>query len=311
MKSKILFLAMILFAFGAAQLHAADDAKGVSKSAKKKGWIGVAIQDVTPKLAREKKLQVKEGAYINDVVDDSPADSAGLKDGDVVSEFNSKKIEVAEDLSDAVQELKPGTKAPVIIQREGEKKTLSVTVGKNKMRGPFGVAMPHPPNVMIHKMLGLEGMELMELNSQLGEYFQAPNNKGVLVKKVEKNSGAEKAGIKAGDVITKIGKETIADIDDIHEAMEDLDEGTKVDIETIRKGKSAKFSLELTEDHDRSRMWEWGDGENFQFRIEPNMLEEMRELPNIQKNIQMQLRHLPDIQNNLKRIQIRTSSCEI
>ena len=224
----ILLASMLVFA-------AEGDEKEVRIKSKKQGWLGVGIQDVTPTFAREHELKIKEGAYINEIVDDSPADSAGLKEGDVVVEFNGKKIEAAEDLTNAVLDTAPGTKAGVKIIRSGENKTISVNIGRNKMRMPFGLEIPRSPRVIVRMFGGdIEGMELMELNKQLGEYFEAPGGKGVLVKEVEKEENAAKAGIKAGDVITKVGDETIKDNEDIRDAISELKEGDKVNIELLR-----------------------------------------------------------------------------
>ena len=77
----ILFAGMLVFA-------AEQDGKETRMKMNKQGWLGVGIQDVTPAFAREHELKIKEGAYINEIVDDSPADSAGLTEGDVIVEFN-------------------------------------------------------------------------------------------------------------------------------------------------------------------------------------------------------------------------------
>ncbi len=77
---------------------AGDDVVVTKNKSKKQGYLGVSIQDVTPRLAREVELKVKEGAYVNEVVGESPAETSGLKKGDVIAEYNGKKIEMAEDL---------------------------------------------------------------------------------------------------------------------------------------------------------------------------------------------------------------------
>lgn len=304
MKSQfILFVSVLLIA--ASSLSAAGNDTPVVKT-KSQGWLGVSIQDVTPRLARDKELKVKEGAFVNEVVEESPADSAGVKTGDVIVEFAGKKIELADDLTKEVQATKPGTKVTVTVNRKGEKKTLTAYIGKNKSRMPFAIAVPKTTRIIMNRMGNVEGMELMELNKQLGEYFEAPNGRGVLVKEIEKESNAEKAGLKAGDVITKIGDETIRRIDDVHEALEDADEGDKVAVEILRKGKKNTVSLEISE-RNFGNMWRW-DGDdyrrNFEFRFQP-------QLEKMQRELEIKMKDLPRIQKDLERVGFRERSIEL
>ncbi len=90
---------------------------GASKKdrAKVSGWIGVMVQDVNEKIARKEKLDSEEGAYIKDVVEDSPADSAGIRESDVIIEFNGKKIFDSDDLVKAVHRTPPYTKVDLVL----------------------------------------------------------------------------------------------------------------------------------------------------------------------------------------------------
>ncbi|MBP6672390.1 MAG: PDZ domain-containing protein [Bacteroidetes bacterium] len=275
----------------------------VRTTSKKQGWLGVSIQDVTPKFARDHALKIKEGAYITDVVDESPADSAGLKEGDVIVDFNGKKIETSDDLTETVRGTAPGTKANAKIIRGSENKTITVNVGRNRMRSPFAISGIRTPRVMVRMFGGgIEGMDLMELNKQLAEYFEAPNGKGVLVESVRKEENAAKAGIKAGDVITKVGTETISDVEDIRDAIADLDDAEKVTIDLLRKGKKVTVSLELSDQEDGMMHWQGHAPENFDFHFEPqmermeqmhrNLERKMKELPRKQKELEVKQRQL-------------------
>ena len=304
MKSRLVIVALLLVA--SAWSFADNGNKEMRTKSKKQGWLGVGIQDVTPTFAREHELKIKEGAYINEIVDDSPADSAGLKKGDVVVEFNGKKIEAAEDLTEAVRETKPGTTTAVKVNRNGENKTISVNIGKSKMHMPFAVAAPHAARVMVNMFGGdIEGMDLMDLNKQLAEYFEIPNGKAVLVKEVDKDENGAKAGIKAGDIITKIGDETIKDISDIRDALADREEGDKVNVELIRKGKKTTVTLEVSENEYGDNMyWRNEMPENFNFHFEPQM-------DMMHKELQEQLKELPRKQIELRRIQSKLRSSEV
>lgn len=306
MKPRIFFVVSLLIAAVSFSL-AGDDVVVAKSKSKKQGYLGVGIQDVTPRLAREVELKVKEGAYVNEVVDESPADSGGVKEGDVITEYNGKKIELAEDLTKEVRDTKPGTKVNIAVNRKGEKKTLAVTIRKNRTRMPMAMIAPHAPaRIMINRSGDIEGMELMELNKQLGAYFEAPEGRGILVKEVEEESNAQKGGIKAGDVITKIGDETIKDIDDLHEALEDLDEGDKVSVDLLRKGKKNTVSLEISEQN-YGNIWHF-DGDNFdrnfEFRVQPH-------LEKLQREMEMNMHELPKIERDLQRVKMRRGHTEV
>ncbi len=194
---------------------ASDDSPKAEKK-KRSGWIGVMVQDVNEKIARKTKLDSEEGAYVSEVVDESPADSAGIKEGDIVIEFDGKHLFDSDDLAKAVRKTSPGTKVSLLIVRNGEKQTLSLTVGRNKelKHKMFGV-VPHIPDIRVCVRHHVLGLQLLTLNEQLGEYFGAPNNEGVLVEEVETKSTAAEAGFKAGDIITRVGKKTVDEVEKV------------------------------------------------------------------------------------------------
>jgi len=252
--------AALLISLCAAWVTSAAQGKSGEKretGSEKHGWLGVAIQDVTPRIAREKGLHVKSGALVNDVTDESPADRAGIREDDVIVEFNGKTVEESDDLQSAVRSAPPGDKATVTFYREEEKKSLQVTLGKAprrsfafSFRGPGNDRIPRIPPIPRMprmRMFGREeifGLAISDLNRQLGEYFGAPNGRGVLVEKVERMSPGEKAGFKAGDVIVKAGKEDVENTEDIAEALDGVKKGDKVEFGILRKGEQKTISVE-------------------------------------------------------------------
>lgn len=300
-----IIVAAILLA-GIVAFAADGDTKEVRGKSKKQGWLGVTIQDVTPKFARAHDLKIKEGAYVNDVVEDSPAESAGVKEGDIIIEFNSKKIEEAEDLMDAVRSTDPGSKVNVVVNRSGEKKTIAVEIGKNKMKRAFVIKNPRAPRIMMNMFSGdMEGMELMELNKQLGKYFDAPNGRGVLVTDVEEGENAAKAGILAGDVITKIGDETIKDVEDVHDAVSDSEEGNTVVVDVLRNGKKMTMKMVISaEKRDENHIfWNGHSPGNFNFQFEPQM-------DRLHKELEIQMNELSGKQKEFKKLKIKIESKE-
>ncbi len=244
----VIALTLVLASTGGFLAHSAEPRRMVKINSKEKkgGWLGVSIQDMTPKLARSMDVKISEGALVNEVVDDSPAEKAGIKNEDVIVEFNGKKIVVADDLSDAVRSTKGGTKASIVVNRKNERKAIEATIGENPKR-QIAVAAPRAHGFSTWNSSGMFGLHLRELPEQLGAYFGAPNNRGVLVEEVDENSKGAKAGFKAGDVITKVGRKTVEDIEDIRRGLYAYDDGEKADIEVLRKGTKQTITVEVEE----------------------------------------------------------------
>jgi membrane-associated protease RseP (regulator of RpoE activity) len=272
-------------------------------------WLGVALQDVAEHELEEKQGSVKAGAVVTEVVDKSPADSAGIKEDDVITELNGKPVATAEDVVKRIGEMKTGETVTVAVMRDGAQKSFSVKLGARPAREHnFGMGMPGMPHMNMQDMptppmfnlehrLGVEGMKLMELNDQLGKYFDAPDGKALLVTNVKKNSNAHKAGIVAGDVVYKIGTTDIEDMSDLHQALKDAKEGSAVDVQLIRKGAHKTVKLEISKHEDMMMnmrgSFPWNGNFNFDFSgFNPEHLHEMiqhmkPELDRIRKEVRV------------------------
>ena len=176
-----------------------------------RGYLGVMIQNVTPALAQEFKLKNQSGALIGDVVDDGPAGKAGFKPGDVVLEFNGKPVTDSRHLQLAVAGTKPGSQVPVEILRNGEKKTLDVTI--KQLPGTEELAETNPENG--HDTATLNGVGVSDLDQQRRNEFNIPKDiKGAIVTQVEPGSAAAEAGLKPGDVIEDINHHPVKSADE-------------------------------------------------------------------------------------------------
>lgn len=247
---------------------------GDSKPESKRGWLGVSISDVSSRVAKDQNLKSRDGAYVTDVEEESPADEAGIQEGDVIVEFAGRALFDADDLAKAVRRTEPGTKVPVVVYRKGEKKTLTVKIGEaprhSRARAfSFRVA---PPRIAIFTTSEMMGMKLMDLNPQLATYFGIKGDEGVLVTEVQKESAAAKAGVTAGDVILTIGKRQIDDVDDVRRALDRYDEGDKVEIGVSRRGEKKtltataeavgeEFEIPAMPHMRLYRNWEWERGD--------------------------------------------------
>ena len=176
-----------------------------------RGYLGVMIQNITPALAQEFNLKAPTGALIGDVVANGPADQAGLKDGDVVTEFNGQKITDSRQLQLAVAETSPGSKATVKILRDGDSKTLEVTV--KQLPGTGSVADAGSQNG--NDTGTLNGVGVGDLDPKTREQFHIPDTvHGAVVTQVEPGSAAAEAGLKTGDVIESINRQPVKNADD-------------------------------------------------------------------------------------------------
>jgi predicted metalloprotease with PDZ domain len=247
-------LAIILFLSTGTTLSANDKLSGETQKNEKiksSGWIGVMIQDVDKKMAKKAKLDSEEGAYVKDVIEDGPADSAGIQEHDIIIEFNGKKLFDSDDLAKLVHRTLPGTKVDLMIVRDDQRRTFTLIVGKKKTskHQMFG-AIPDMPDVHVFAGNYVLGLQLLTLNEQLGEYFGVPNNEGVLVEEVKRESAAEKAGFKAGDIIIRVGKKTIDEVGKVQKELHKYNEGDKVEFEVMRKGAKKILSIEMEEPQD-------------------------------------------------------------
>jgi serine protease Do len=189
--------------------------------------LGVMIQDVTPALAKEFKLKDNTGALVGDVVAKGPADKAGLKDGDVVLEFNGKQIADSRRLRLCVGEVRPGTTVPVKVLRDGSAKTLKVTI--EQQPGSEQLAQNSGPGTSDNGTLN--GVAVSDLDAQTREQLKVPEHvKGAIVTEVQPDSPAAEAGLKQGDVIQEINRRPVKSAE---EAVK-LTEGPKDKVTLLR-----------------------------------------------------------------------------
>ena len=176
-----------------------------------RGYLGVRIQDVTPKLEQQFDLKSTKGALVGDVSPNSPAEKAGFKIGDVVLKFNDHPVVDSRHLQLEVASTAPGETVPVEVLRDGDTKTLHVKV--KALPGSNEVAQND--NSSSDSSDTLQGVAVTDLDSQARAQFNIPSNlKGALVTQVDPNSASADAGLKPGDVITSINRHQVSSADD-------------------------------------------------------------------------------------------------
>jgi serine protease Do len=173
----------------------------VSKGKVVRGWLGVTIQRVTPELAKQFDLKDDTGALIGDVIEDGPAEKSGLLRGDIILEYDGKKIEEPYVLRNMVANSLPGEQHIVEILRDGKAKKITITVGELPSDGQ-PVETADVQNVM-------KGVTVQDMSPELAKKLRIPDKiRGVIITDIDENSMA--AGILAqGDVIQEINRNKI------------------------------------------------------------------------------------------------------
>jgi len=179
-----------------------------------RGYLGVMIQDVTPALAKEFKLKENHGALVGEVTEHSPAEKAGLKEGDVILEFNGKKVSDSRHLKLEVARTQPGESVPLKVLRDGSTKNLEVAV--KEMPGQERFSRNDNNSAGDKEDNGtLNGVTVGDLDRQARQQFDLPRNiNGVVVTDVDPNSPAAEAGLKPGDIIQEINRKPVKTADE-------------------------------------------------------------------------------------------------
>jgi serine protease Do len=241
------------------------------------GWLGVETREVTTDKAKEFKLPAERGVVLGKIVPDSPAAKAGLKENDVVTEINGQRVEGAAQFRRMVHEIPAGRSIQLTVWRDGRSQSLSVTLGKSEDRrrfmkmpaptpGTFTFRMPDMPEIPAIPSMEWNGgvlaggnprlgIDAEDLNGQLGVFFGAPDGEGILVREVNSGSPAEKAGVKAGDVITSLNGERIRSVGELREKLsgkrDEKDRTVKLGV--VRNKSAVTLTVELPEQAARTK----------------------------------------------------------
>ena len=254
-------LVVVAFALSAAY---AQTKKDTSDDAN--GWLGVYIQNIDRDLAESEKLPSTDGVMVNGVVDGSPAEEAGLKEGDVILKYDGKDATSVRRLTRMIDDTAPKTKVDLLVLRDGAQKTIQVEIGEEEdsdwswsgtpgsnysfnfrapraPRAPIAPEAPdvpdtpRPPRAYAFSLGQLStshiGVALYDMSDQLAEHFGVKDG-GALINDVVKDGPAAKAGLQAGDIIVEVDHRPVHDVDDVRRAISKKDDGEKVTIMVAR-----------------------------------------------------------------------------
>jgi S1-C subfamily serine protease len=274
-------LTAVVFLAGAVALLAAEKAEH--------GYLGVSVRGLD--RGELEKAGVMYGVRVETVETDGPAAKAGIQKNDIILKANGEKVRNSQVLVDIITELAPGAEVKVSLWRDGKSQEVKAALGKREPKDKSIREVKEKKHAFGSG--AFLGIHLQELNQDLAPYFAVKAGDGVLILNVEKDTPAEKAGLKAGDVIVKMGEKTVQQAADIHEALAELKKGDKVTLSVIRRGK--KESIQAEPDFDRSRrvirIYRGGPGRDALWLEEPGLNIELPSPPD-----------LPDLEVEMDRV---------
>lgn len=220
-----------------------------------RSYLGVGVVEVTSERTKALKLSEERGVEVTKVEENTPAEKAGLKVGDVVTEYNGQRVEGTEQFIRFVRETPAGRNIKLTVIRGGNSQVLQATIEARKPNEmswsmarlpemPAIPAIPEMPRVIMSTRSGALGIEGESVSSQLAEFFGV--KEGVLVRSVNKGSAAEKAGIKAGDVITRIDDKNVSSPVEITRAIRGSRDRTLA-VTLMRDRKEVPLTVKLAE----------------------------------------------------------------
>ena len=257
----LIYIMMAAFVFSACQAAAPVDGKTIFIKTRDHLQLGVLISDLDEEKTKE--TGAKEGAYIVKVLEDTEAEKIGLKKGDVIASFDGKSVKDADELHDIISDIEDEKEVQISVVREKKDKTFKAKLRRVKKDNSYVYRFDdEDPLFDIDELPscdnhfdffitgdnskgGFLGINAKNISESMLDYFEVKN--GVLIEDVIDEAPAEKAGLKAGDIITKINDRKITDYDDLIRTLNYYNAGEKVTVNFSRKGSAKSVEVTLAE----------------------------------------------------------------
>ncbi len=206
--------------------------RGAQSTATDRGWLGIQIQPLNQNLADALKLSGTDGALVADVQAGSPADTAGIKAGDVIVSVDGTATNNPRDLASTIAADKPDTKITVTVSRDGSKQDIAVTLGST----PGGRVAANQRGTNVAPTTPAPGTLGITIAPARGQ------NRGVVVSGVNRNGPADRAGVAVGDQILAVGDTAVSSTDDVVNAVQAAKQsGTKNVLLRVKSGQNVRF----------------------------------------------------------------------
>jgi serine protease Do len=206
-----------------------------------RGYLGIGLQDLNQDLAKSFSMKDSKGALVSDVKEDSPADQAGLKQGDVIIEYQGILIEDGVALQRMVTRTPVGSKVPVKVMRDGRARDLTVRIGEQPELEKIAKKVESGEHDY-----ALAGLSVEDLNQNTARELGIKGKaQGVVVTSVDPDSGAERAGLVPGDVIQEVNRRPVKSVKEFEKVSSDLKKGDSILMLINRRGGSLFLSAKI------------------------------------------------------------------
>ncbi len=205
-----------------------------------RGWLGVSIQSITPELAKQFNLKEEYGALVSDVVENSPAEKAGITRGDVIIEYNGKRVDEPYKLRNTVVNTPPGELIELKVIRDSRTEIIQVIISE--------LHTEEQKELHIEYKNVLKGVSVQNLTPELYHQINIPEKiRGVIVTGINAESPAE-GKLMGGDIIQEINKEAVANLEEYETIVSDIKPDEGVLLLVFRKGKSVFITISPNEE---------------------------------------------------------------
>jgi len=184
-----------------------------------RGWLGVAIQDITDELAEYYGISDKKGVLVTEVFDGDPADKAGIKAKDIIVEVDGKKVNSSRELSMAIANTNVGKRTAITVLRNGREKTLYVKIAErtDSKEGKFYSSDETSYDI---------GFKVRDLSPEIARQFgYKEDESGVVVSNIDPGSKGDEAGLRVGDLIKEINRNSVKDVDSFNKEFQNIKKG--------------------------------------------------------------------------------------
>ena len=201
----------------------------------RRGLLGAKIRGLDPMMAEALGLETTNGVFLHELAVDGPAQSAGLRPGDVILSMDGRTMRTVTQLRSRIGATAPGTKVRLRVLREGKEKSIDVELGELSDSELASAPAQEAPEAT-----GSLGLRLRTLTTEAAQKYGYEGETGVLISQVRRGSQAGRAGLRPGDLILKVGYKKVASIDDYQSVVDALESGEAVLFE-VRRGPSTNF----------------------------------------------------------------------
>ena len=196
-----------------------------------RGWLGVSVQDISEDIAKSMKIKDKSGALISDVFKGDPADKAGLKSGDIVTEINGKPVKDTHELLMMIAGFRIGETIKIKIVRDGQEKVLPITIAERTEKSEMASAQQSGEAF---------GMTVQEITPEIAQHLGLTIKKGLIVVDVQEGTVAEDVGIQPQDIILQVNKVKVTTMKEYQKEIAKAGEKGSL-LLLIKRGKATFF----------------------------------------------------------------------